>query len=170
MSGPSINQRFADLNTITDSTGGTAGTSVASTVGVSQLSFPVTLANIADGDVVTTYTPGYKFKILALDFITGTPVTTAAKASTLNAEIGTTNVTGGTVALTSAACTPLGAEVAGAAITAANTGSASDTISIEASSTTAFVEGDGVIILTIQNMDVADAIASIVGELNKNVD
>lgn len=170
-----LNIRFKDNATaataasLTDSTGGTASQTLASTAGVSQLTFHANLANISDGDVVTTYTPGYKFKLLAHDFVVGTPVTTASKASTLNLEIGTTDVTGGTVALTSANCTPLGAEVAGAAITAANTGSASDTISVEASSTTAFAEGDGDIVITIQNMDVADAFASIADDLNKLV-
>lgn len=107
------------------------------------------LATIADGDVVTAFTPGFSGRIESIDFITGTPVTTAAKATTLNAEIGTTNLTGGTVALTSAACTPLGAIVAGAAITAANHFGSTDTISIEASSTTAFVEGDGMLVVTM---------------------
>lgn len=150
---------------LTDSTTGTASQTLAAGVGVSQVSFPVTLASIADGDVVTTYTPGYKFKILAFDFITDVPVTTAAKASTINVEIGTTNTTGGVISLTSAACTPQGAEVAGTAITAANTGTSTDTISIEAASTTAFVEGTGSFVLTIQNMDTADAIASIADEI-----
>jgi hypothetical protein len=171
MSSPGINQRFekaavATAVALTDSSGGTASQTLAATAGVSTLTLPILNANIADGDLVTTYTPGYKFKLLALDYIVGEPVTTAAKLSTLNAEIGTTNVTGGTVALTSAACTPLGAVVAGAAITAANTGSATDTISIEAASTTTFIEGDGSIVLTIQNMDVADAIASLADEVS----
>lgn len=113
------------------------------------LAFHVNLATITGaGDVVTTFTPGFSGRIAAIDFIVGTPVTTAAKAATLNAEIGTTNLTGGTVALTSANCTPLGAEVAGAAITAGNHFGASDTVSIEAASVTAFVEGDGMILVT----------------------
>lgn len=152
---------------LTDSSGGTASQTLAATAGVSQIVIPITNAKIADGDLVTTYTPGYKFKILAFDYITGDPVTTAAKASTINLEIGTTNVTGGVISLASASMTPIGAEVAGTAITAANTGSASDTISIEASSTTTFVEGDGMFVITIQNMDVADAIASIADDYNK---
>lgn len=146
---------------LTDSSGGTASATLAATAGISQVCIPIVNASIADGDIVTTYTPGYKFKIVKFDYITGTPVTTAAKLSTLNIEIGTTNVTGGAISLTSAACTPLGAVVAGSSITAANTGSATDTISIEAASTTTFIEGDGTMVITIQNMDTVDAIASI---------
>ncbi len=113
------------------------------------IAIPLTLAKLADGDIVTTYTPGFNGRIKALDFVTHDPVTTASKLSTLNAEIGTTNVTGGTVALTSAACTPLGKIVAGAAITALAAFKDTDTISIEASSTTTFIEGDGVLLLKL---------------------
>lgn len=115
------------------------------------LTIPIALANITGaGDVLTTFTPGFAGKIVSLDFAVGTPVTTGSKAATLNAEIGTTNLTGGTVALTSANCTPLGAVVAGAAITAANVFTATDTISIEAASVTAFAEGDGVLIVSMR--------------------
>jgi hypothetical protein len=152
---------------ITDNTTGTASQTLAAGAGVHTISIPMDLANITDGDVLTDYTPGYKFKLLAVDFAVGTPVTTAAKATTLNLDIGATPTTGGTVALTSANCTPLGAVVAGAAITAANTGSASDTISVVAASTTQFVEGDGYLLVKIQNMDTADAIASITDDYGK---
>lgn len=157
-----VDQRSGSAQTaLTDSTTGTAATTLAAGTGVTTITIPVTLANVANGDVLTAYTPGYKFKILSAAFAVTTAATTADKLTTLNIEIGTTNVTGGEIALTSANCTPLGAVVAGAAITAANTGSASATISIEASSTTAFAEGAGVILLKVQNMDTADTAASI---------
>lgn len=114
------------------------------------LTVPISLANVTAADVLTVFTPGFAGKIVSLDFAVGTPVTTAAKAATLNVEIGTTNLTGGTVALTSANCTPLGAVVAGAAITAANSFTATDTISIEAASVTAFAEGDGYLIISMR--------------------
>lgn len=118
----------------------------------SVVSIPINLASItAAGDVVTTWTPGFAGRIEKSAWIQGTPVTTAAKLASLNVEIGTTNVTGGVVALTSATCTPLGAVIAGTAITAANSFSATDTISIEASSVTAFSEGSGVLQLTISS-------------------
>lgn len=147
---------------VTDSTGGAAQAAAAAGVGVFTVAIPVTLATITGaGDVLTNYTPGFKFKLLAASFAVGVPATTGSKLATLNLEIGTTNVTGGDVALTSANCTPLGALVSGSAITALNTGTSSDTISVESSSVTAFVEGTGYLLLRMQNMDIADAFAGI---------
>lgn len=114
-----------------------------------KLAIPINLVDVTDGDVVTTLTPGHNGLIKKLEFVVGTPVTTASKLTTLNAEIGATNVTGGAVALTSANCTPLGAVIAGSAVTAANAFIYSDTISIEAASTTQFAEGSGVLLITI---------------------
>ncbi|HEX8851219.1 MAG TPA: hypothetical protein VF761_16960 [Gemmatimonadaceae bacterium] len=115
------------------------------------VSIPIKLSKVANGDVLTNYTPGFAGKITKVAFAITDPVTTAAKATTLNLEIGTTDVTGGAIALTSANSTPLGAVIAGTAITAANTFTASSTISVEASSTTAFVEGEGVLLITIES-------------------
>ena len=109
---------------------------------------PITLANITGaGDVVTGVIPGFAGRVVRTEFVTGTPVTTGSKLATLNVEIGTTNVTGGEVALTSALCTPLGARIAGTAVTAANTFLATDTISVEAASVTAFSEGSGFLLI-----------------------
>lgn len=116
----------------------------------SFLQFPIDLAKIADGDLVTNYTPGFAGSIVKFSAIVTDPATTALKASTLNLEIGTTNVTGGSLALTSANMTPLGKVVDATAITAANTFSSTDTISIEAASTTAFVEGSVVLVVELQ--------------------
>ena len=147
---------------LTDNTTGAASTTLAAGEGVETVAILITLASITgNADVLTNYTPGYKFKLLSVSFAVGQPVTTGAKLTDLNLEIGAVNVTGGVVSLTSANCTPLGALVAGTAITAANTGSAADTISIESANTTAFVEGNGYVLLRIQNMDTADAAASL---------
>lgn len=166
--GPEASANQAAIGTaFTDSTGGSAGTTLAAGVGIETLLIPVTLAQIAGaGDVLTTITLGYKFKLLSFNAFVVEAVTTAAKAATLNLEIGTTNVTGGTIALTSANCTPLGATVAGAAITAANTGSSSATVSVEAASVTAFAEGAVVLQVRVQNMDTADAVASLSARAN----
>ena len=112
---------------------------------------PITLTNVADGDILTTLTPGHHGRVKKIEFAVGVPVTTAAKASTFNVEIGVTNITGGTVALTSANATPRGAIVAMAPITALAAFQNDDTISIEASSTTAFIEGDGFLNITLGN-------------------
>ncbi len=122
-----------------DFTGGTFGNGGGGSIKI--LAFPIALAKIANGDLLTNYTIGCAGRIVGFEAVVTDPATTAAKLSTLNLEIGTTNVTGGSLALTSANMTPLGAVVAASAITAANTFSATDTISIEAASTTAFVEG-----------------------------
>jgi hypothetical protein len=114
------------------------------------LSFQVDLASVSDADVVTTLTPGFAGEIVDMDFVVNVPVTTGSRATTLNAEIGTTDLTGGAIALTSANCTPMGAVIAATAITAANTFTATDTISIEASSTTAFAEGSGTLIVWLR--------------------
>jgi hypothetical protein len=114
------------------------------------IGIPYNLADIANGDILTDYTPGFAGRIKKIAFAVTKPATTAAKLATLNMEIGSTNLTGGVVALTSANCTPIGAVIAGSAITAANRFSATDTISIEASSVTAFVEGAGMVLITVE--------------------
>jgi hypothetical protein len=163
---------YASVNNInsgtalTDSTGGTAGNTLAAGVGEYVLAIHVTLAQITGaGDVLTAHPLGHKFKINSMDAVVDKVVTTGSKLASLNLEIGTTDLTGGVVALTSANCTPLGARVAGSAVTAANTGSATDTISVEAASVTAFAEGEVILLISITNMDTSDAIASIAAKL-----
>jgi hypothetical protein len=121
---------------------------VSNTPEIVVIPLPITLANVADGDVLTNYPLTFNGTVTAIDFAVTTAVTTGSKATTLNLEIGTTNLTGGTVALTSANCTPLGKVVSSAAITGANTFVSGDTLSVEASSTTAFAEGAGVLLIT----------------------
>jgi len=115
----------------------------------SVLTIPIVLATVTAGDVLTTFTPGFAGRIEKVDFAVTTAVTTGSKLATLNLEIGTTNLTGGAVALTSANCTPLGAVVAGSAVTAGNSFGATDTISIEGASVTTFIEGAGVLLVTL---------------------
>lgn len=109
--------------------------------------FHFKLASLADGDIITEFTPGFAGTIEKFYAVVTDPVTTASKASTLNLEIGTTNLTGGALALTSANCTPLGKVVDASAITAANTFGSTDKISMEASSTTTFVEGEATFVI-----------------------
>lgn len=119
----------------------------------SIVSIPIKLNKLANGDIVTTYTPGFAGVIEKVTFVTTDPATTGDKAATLNLEIGTTNLTGGVVSLTSAAgggTLTLGKLTEGTAVTANNVFGASDTISVEASSVTAFVEGEGVLLVVIK--------------------
>lgn len=116
-----------------------------------SITLPVfAMTGIANGDLVTEIRPGVAGVIEYWEWVQGVPVTTAAKAATLNLEIDTTNVTGGTIALTSAACTPLGKVIAGSAITGANTLTKDSKLSVEASSVTAFSEGSGYLLVRIR--------------------
>lgn len=101
--------------------------------------FQTLLATLANGDFATNWTPGFAGILVALRAIVNVPATTAAKAASLNVEIGTTDVTG-TLALTSANMTPLGAVVS-QALTGGVYFGATDTLSIEVASVTSFVEG-----------------------------
>ena len=149
---------------LTDNTTGTASNTLAAGVGVQTLAFYIDAATIANGDLLTNYVVGYAFKILKFDAYCAKAVTTGAKGATLNLEIGTTNLTGGIVTL--AGTYALGAGVNGTTVTANNTGTASDTISIEASGVTAFTEGAWYLILSVQNMDTANAVASLADHTN----
>ncbi len=157
---PVAQRSHADQTALTDSTGGdVTGATLASTAGISTISIPIQLAAMttAAADLVTNYTPGYKFKILAVSFDTTTIGAGAGASQVLNVEIGTTNVTGGVVTLTEAATDTLGELTAGTSVTAANTGAADATISVEvAASGTVFTSGAGVLLIRIQNMDVQD--------------
>lgn len=142
----------ASLITVTNNSGYTwaAGTRVALSVDqqdgndVILLQIPIDLVSVtAAGDVVTEMRPGVYGTLEYVEFVVTKPVTTAAKLASLNLEIDTTNVTGGVVALTSAAATPLGKVIAGTAITGANTLTPDSKLSVEASAVTAFAEGQG---------------------------
>jgi hypothetical protein len=116
----------------------------------SILSIPVKLAAVkADGDVVTAFTPGFAGTIEKMDFVVTDPVTTADKAATLNLEIGTTDVTGGVLSLTSTACGTLGKVTDATAITGNNAFKDDDTISVEAADVTAFTEGEGALLIVL---------------------
>jgi hypothetical protein len=122
-------------------------------VGAGQdiLEFPVNLAAITGAmDVITGLDLDLQGKITAVRFLVTERVTTAAKAATLNLEIGTTDLTGGVLALTSANCGTLGAVINGTAITGNNAFTTEDNISVEATGVTAFAEGRGLLLVTIQ--------------------
>jgi len=104
-----------------------------------------TLPNLAGITGSMNVVTGYKLwghgKIVALGAIVGSAVTTGSKGATLNAEIATVDVTGGTLVLTSANLTPLGAIVESAAPSGTNEFFDGDVLDIESSAVTAFVEG-----------------------------
>lgn len=162
------NDTVADGTTIgaalTDNSTGAAGDTIAAGVGVYPFTMHFLAATFANGDMTTNVVIPHKFKILKIDSVCTAAVTTGAKTATLNLEIGTTNLTGGVLTLDGTVT--LGAYEAATAITAGNTGAAGDNISLEAASVTTFVEGSFTITIWIQNMDGADAVASLAAKTN----
>lgn len=154
---------------LTDSSGGTASNTIAAGVGISTIAFHINLAALTTSaaDLVTTYVPGYAFKILAVDFAVTTVGAGAGATQTINIEIGTTDLTGGVVNPTLANTATLGSLVAGTAVTANNVGTAASSISIEvAAGGTVFTSGQGSLLIKIQNMDTANAFASVADHIN----
>lgn len=124
--------------------------------GVYTLAIPIQLAAMttAAADLITDWVPGHRGKIVGMQFFTTALGTGTGASQSLNLEIGSTDVTGGVLALTLATTTPLGKKIAASAITALNEFGADDTISLEvAASGTVFTAGDGVILLEIQNTE-----------------
>ena len=124
----------------------------------SILSIPIKLKNLANGDVVTEYIPGFAGLIEKVSFVVTDKATTADKTAKLNLEIETTNVTGGEITLSSAAggnALTMGKVADGTAITAANVFTETQKISVEASSVTAFVEGEGVLLIVLKHATAA---------------
>jgi hypothetical protein len=155
---------------ITDNTTGSAGNTLAAGTGVMTIPIPIQLASMTTSaaDLITAYTPGFAGKILSADFVTTTLGTGSGATQAINLEVGTTNLTGGVVTVTLASTDTLGEISAGTAVTAANTFTASDSISIEvAAGGTVFTAGSGVLLLRVQNTDTADAAASLAAKWNE---
>lgn len=109
------------------------------------------LSTITAADVVTEFYPGVEGTLEYAEFVTTIAVTTAAKAATFNFEIGTTDVTGMTLALTSATATPKGTVLGFGLPTAGFTLTRASKLSVEASAVTAFAEGEGYINLYVRH-------------------
>ena len=114
----------------------------------------VTLSGVSNGDVSTDLvTFGGAGSITEFWWETTTATSDSDAATTLNAEINTTNLTGGVISLgdTGDAVTVdgagltqnYGATISSTKITAANAFTSGDTLSIEAASTTAYSDGAG---------------------------
>lgn len=111
------------------------------------MTFEVTNATLANADVVARFTPGFAGKIRKITAFVRTAASTANKAATLTPYIGGVTVTGGALALTTANCSTKGAKIDGSAITAANSFTSTDEITVVVSGVTTFVEGATVICL-----------------------
>lgn len=152
-------------NAITDNSTGTASDIIAVGAAVHTLSVHFRAAAITGNVLVFTYVPGYKFKILKISASVVDAISTGGKAATLTTAIAGTPTTGGIVIMSGTYA--LGAtQASSAAVTGANTGSAADAITVTASSVTAFSEGGFELEFKLQNMDTADAIASLSKHVN----
>jgi len=108
------------------------------------------MATFTAADVVTEMRPGIAGVIENVEFVQTIAVTTASDAANLVLDIGDTELTGGLVTLTSAACTPKGKVINGSAITAGNTLTADSTLTVRAEDVTAFAEGEGYLNIRIR--------------------
>lgn len=127
----------------------------AGTTGIAKsycfASFPVSLADADDKDLVTDFIPGFVGKIVGISYIAQVPATTPDKTASISLEIGTEAVTGGVIDLTTAKANTLGKITEGTAITAKNVLAANSKISIVAADTAAaFTEGSGTIVVKFE--------------------
>lgn len=158
------------MASITDNSTGSATSTIAAGVGIEYLKFPHTfIGGTSAVEPVTNFTVGFKFKILSWVFVTEVLLVGAAGSRVANMEINSTDV--GTVPSTVTipiANAAVGTVTAGSAVSGTNTtGTATDTFSIEIQSGgTQFTAGSGTFIVTVQNMDTADAIASLAAKIN----
>lgn len=154
---------------LTDNTTGTASNTLAAGVGIQHWFFTHTfISGTAAVEPVTTWVPGFAFKILAWHAVTSVLLVGAGGSRVANLEIGGTDV--GTVPST---CTipianaAVGTVTAATAVAGANTGTSADSISIEiANGGTEFTAGMVTFVIQVQNMDVANAAASLADHVN----
>lgn len=151
-------------SSLTNNSGGTIGTVIAAGVGIYILTLPIQAAAIANGDLVSSYVPGHAFKILKADARCTKPVTTGGKSSSISLKIDSTSVTGGVISL--AGTYTQGSAQAGSLIAGQNTGTNVQAITLFASATTTFIEGEFAFLLEIQNLDSANAFASLTSSIN----
>jgi hypothetical protein len=149
----------------TDNSGGTPSDTIAVGVGVSNMCLPLTLptGGTTAADAVTSFTPGYKFEILSFSYVAEVATAGASASRDWNLEIGSTDVgTPEVLTVSTANSATVGTVLNVGTISANNTGSASDTISLEvAAGGTTYTGGSGYFLVRIKNVDLADAIASL---------
>jgi hypothetical protein len=147
---------------LTDNSGGTAGGTLSANAAKQKLVIPVPLlADLVNAAVWKIKVP-FAHTLLSATFRTGKPATTAAKAATLTATVGGVAVTGGVIGLTSANQNATGNNTDASAISGAGaTGLPDGTIEWTVSGVTAFVEGGGYLEMSLLNVDLANALASL---------
>jgi hypothetical protein len=115
------------------------------------MQIPATLpTGTGAADLLTEFVMPHDFELLEVGFVVSVVGTGAGASRAFNVEIGTADVTGA-LTLLLADTTPVG-KVTKANLTALNTGSAGDTVSLEvASGGTAFTAGSGWFFLKVRN-------------------
>jgi hypothetical protein len=130
---------------------------VLANAGVYLLSVPITLASMGTSaaDLMTALPMPHRGKVVGTPyFVTAVAGTGTGATQTLNLEIGSTDVTGGTITITLASTSAIGELTTGAAVTAENEFEAGDTLSVEyAASGTVFTAGSGMLYIPIQNTE-----------------
>ena len=109
----------------------------------------INCATLANGDTITEWTPGHRGRVIKWWFETMVAITTGSKAATLNLEKTATNFTGGLLVLAGTyahGVIQAQADAFSAGMSFGNT----ETLSVEASSVTAFSEGNGTLHILIQ--------------------
>jgi len=153
------------LTAFTDNSGGTKSDTIAATCVRNALIIgPFSMALLVNSQLWETVIP-YAFQVNSANFRCDIAITTGAKAATLTTRINTAATTGGVISVSGTYAT--GASQAGTAITAANTGTAGQTLEIIASAVTAFTEGYGHVELSVTNLDLAATIAAIAFKQNQ---
>jgi hypothetical protein len=157
----------AAQNAITDNSGGTSADTIAVGAGYQLQTVRLTLASLANGQEYQ-FDPGFAGKLVSINARVVEAATTAAKAATLTGRVNAGALGGGgVIGLTSANCTPIGAQIAGSAITGANSFTNAQTVGFTCGSVTTFVEGAIVVEMLLQNTDLTAAIAKFAAMDNK---
>lgn len=162
---------LAGIASLTDNSTGTGTDTIAAGVGISTMHFPFEFITSTSAiNVADAFVPGFKFKILDWAWVDGgTALVGSSGSRVANMEIGSTDV-----GSTPSTCTVIqsgtaaGRRIDGTAVSGANTGSNSDSFSIEiASGGTDITAGNGGFHVVIQNMDTADASKSLSDKINE---
>lgn len=157
--------QFSPPTSLTVPSGLTASDIIADGIGQYTHSIYFRAAAITGNVLLYTYTPAFAFRIIRISASVVDAITTGARAATLTTAIGGTPTTGGVVVVSGTYA--LGAEQASsAAVSGANDGTSIQAITITASSVTAFAEGGFVLNIQMQNLDSANAIASLADHIN----
>jgi len=149
-----------DYSTLT-ALGAVDNLAIAAGVGRYKLVIPFTVIGlVAASSVITSQPIGHKFRIVDWSFVVAVPITGGPR--NFNMRIDAVPV--GTVpsVLAIPASPTIGTVILGAAVTGAQTGNSGQNFSIDLlAGGTAFGVGSGAFIVTVQNMETADAVANL---------